>query len=116
MTIEEYKAKVITDYTSKAWALLERIVKNLGERGIEPYMINYMSMTEKSKFFTTGDRVISVNTVYRSNGTERDVTAKIGVYEITGRHSLKRIIEEKVPKDASDNVINRRIDKVLLNF
>ena len=111
MTIEKFlNSKIITDTTSKAWELLVRVEKALMEKGIEPYAINYMSMGKKKE---VGEKYISIRTVYRSNGTEEDVSVKIEVYEKINKYSSKRIESIKVPKDASDKVINNRIEKAI---
>lgn len=62
-----------------------------------------------------GARLAIIEEVYRSNATSEDVTAKIEVYEANGLNlsgninSLKGIAKIKVPKNASDKVIAKRV-------
>lgn len=110
MTIAEYKEGIISDFESPAWKLLERVVEKLGERGIEPDIINGCHIQlEKGK-------VLFIDTVYHRNGANDNVTVKMSVAEFEpseyGGH-FKGLIDVRVPKNASDRVINNRIDKII---
>ena len=105
MKIAQFKEKATTDFNSEGWKLLERVVKALDERGLEPDVIEGLSINLKE------GKVIFVETVYRHNGTNENVNVKLAVAEHEG-HRIKHLIEVKVPKDASDKVINNRIDKI----
>lgn len=63
-----------------------------------------------------GEKYIVLEQTYRSNGTEENVTATISVHVIDSVSSVtsrcfcaKRIAKVKVPKDASDKVISKRV-------
>lgn len=111
MTIAEYKEHVISDYESPAWELLERVVEKLGERGIEPDAINGWHVQDFGK-----GKVMDIETVYHHNGASDNVTVRMTVaeFEPTGRGGwFKGLIDVRVPKNASDRVINNRIDKII---
>lgn len=108
MTIEEVKEKIITDYESPAWKLVERIVSEMNKRGIEPDGIVLWDGGSKP----LGTRLIGVEPVYRSNGTSEDVSARIVIDEVVKFGEI-RIAKIKVQGGASDKVINNRIDKAL---
>lgn len=108
MTIEKVKEKVITDYESPAWKLVERIVNEMNKRGIEPDGIIRWDGGQKP----IGTRLIGVEPVYRRNGTSEDVSVKIVIYEEV-KLGMMQIAKIKVPGGASDKVINNRIDKAL---
>ena len=112
----KFKEKVFTDYESPAFALLERVVDEMGKRGADPYYIMgiHVSTAYESWFdICPQEKYLSVNTVSRHNGTAANVTVEIAANIKTGRSSARRICVVKVPKDASDKVINKRIDKIL---
>lgn len=111
MTIKEYKESIISDFESPAWKLLERVMEKLAERGIEPDVLNGYHKVDLKK-----GRVLFAETVYHHNGASDNVTVRMSVTEYNpgeyGR-SFKQIINAKVPKNASDRVINNRIDKIV---
>lgn len=111
MTIAEYKEGIISDYESSAWKLLERVVEKLGERGIEPDSINGCHIKDFEK-----GKVMDIETVYHRNGASDNVTVRMTVAEFEptkyGGH-FKGLIDVRVPKNASDRVINNRIDKII---
>lgn len=112
----EFKKKVATDFNSAAFALLERVVNAMGEKGVDPYSVMgvHVPAAHENWFdYEPSTKYIDVSMVSRHNGTAENVSVKISLYEKTGKHSAKRIFEVKVPKNASDNVINKRIDAVM---
>lgn len=74
---------------------------------------HYNSNTEWVK----GARIIFIDPTWRRNGTEEDVTVTVHVSEFTKvigySASTKEIIRIKVPKNASDKVIQNRVSKVI---
>lgn len=104
--MEWYPAK-----SGKSFELLVRVCKALEEKGIYIDSINNIGYVGDT--WSVGDRCVSVKEVYRSNGTEENVTVKIDVMECNGERSAKRIGFVKVPKDASDKVIQKRISQAL---
>lgn len=111
MTIKEYKGFAISDFESPAWKLLERVVEKLGERGIEPDSINGCHIKDFEK-----GKVMNIGTVYHRNGASDNVTVRMSVAEFEptqygGR--FKGLIDVRVPKNASDRVVNNRIDKIV---
>ncbi len=118
--VDEFKKKVVTDYDSPAFALMVRVIDEMGKRGFEPYYVmgihipTACDQVHENWFdIEAGKKYIGINTVYRHNGTGANVSVEIDVSEKVGKFSAKRICVVKVPKDASDKVIGRRIDKVL---
>lgn len=114
MTTEEYKKGIISDWDSAAWKLLERVVATLNERGIEPDVINCKS-DENMK----DGKILVVETVYHHNGADDNASVDLKVvgYEKTpwgGR--FQGIAKERVPKNASDRVINNRIEKIIAHM
>lgn len=109
MTIQKYKERVISDFESPAWALLEKVVAEFNKRGIEPDCINLYGGENEGNIW------IDVSTVYKHNGANENVSVKIGVYKRNNDYmrSSTRIAKVIVPKDASEKVINKRIDKAL---
>lgn len=107
-------AKYIESYshrTGKSFELLVRVCKSLEEKEICIDSINGISY--KGDPWVVGNKYISVHEVYRSNGTEENVTVKIDVLECDGERSGRRVGFVKVPKNASDKVIQKRISQVL---
>lgn len=115
--LTEYKARVKTDYSHPAWDLLERVLEELQKRGVDPYYINSVHVPQaydkEQSLGEVGQTYIGLETVYRNNGTEQNVSVKIHRNVVTGKTSARRTISVKVPKNASVKVINNRIDKVL---
>ena len=120
INMSELKKKVFTDYDSPAFILMERVINEMGKREIEPYYIMGIHIptaceNDNKTWFDIeiGKKYIGINTVSRHNGTAANVTVEIAVSEKTSKLSAKRLCIVKVPKDASDKVINKRIDKIL---
>jgi hypothetical protein len=117
MKLEYVKAYVVTDYNSPAWALLERVYGKLIEKGIEPDCICGTN-TKREGGVSVGDKLTSIDTVYRRNGADEDVSVSLQVSVVdsigyAGCFCSKRIAKLKVPKNASDKVIESRINKLL---
>ena len=112
MTTAKFKERFISDYESGSWKLVERIEAELAKRGIEPNGIEIYWDNRGSD--QIGTRYLVLYMVDRHNGTEVNVSADIVIYEqISKTGTSKRIAKFRVPKDASDRVINNRIDKAL---
>lgn len=108
MTIEQYKETVISDYESPAWRLLERIAKRMNERGIFIDWINGSGRVEDQH----DGKQVKISTVYRHNGTAKDISVKLMVDEWANRKYFK-YADIKISEGASDKIIERRIDKVI---
>lgn len=91
--------------------LLDRVLKCFKERNIEPYWIEHYH--ENSNWKTIPEFTLDVYQTYRINHHTLDnVTVTIEVAK-WNQYSGHRIAKIKVPKDASDKVINNRIDKAI---
>lgn len=109
-----------TDNNSKAFQLLDRVFNALLQEGIAPLTVNCNGNAEEMAILynNVGYKYISICTVYRNNGTSENVSCKIELSEVISKGgSARRFAEIKVPKDASDKVIKKRIEKAkeLLN-
>lgn len=98
-----------------AYDLIERTMKNFEERG---YVVKELS--KANDWFTIGDyykkkgeRHISVSVTYRHNGTAENVTVTMYIIETLNEYCGKYIAKIKIPKNASDRVLNNRIDRAL---
>ena len=106
---------------SKASELLDRVLYRMGERNIFPYYVNGYH-DENKRFTENGNKIINVSETFRMNGVGHgmeNVTVTINVYRaereaIYGNKpcALYPVLKVKVPKDASDRVIDNRIAKV----
>lgn len=88
--------------------LLDRVVKALTDKGYKPLSVQYHVTGEK-----VGNRSIDVHETQRINHRKLDnVTVTIDVNEWNGctGHRIARI---KVPKDASDRVLNNRVEQAI---
>ena len=102
---------------NKATELMQRTVQRLTELGY--------TLREATRYGTVyildqhshakGSRWLYLTTTYRNNGTDEDVTVTIEVYEVTNEifQASKRLDRIKVPKQASDKVLNNRIQKAI---
>lgn len=107
MTVAEYKNRVNSDYESSVWILLERIVNCMTEKGV---FIDFINNTGLVKDQHDGKQV-SVEIVYRHNGTSKDASARIKVYEFNKGYI--EYYKTKVQAGASEKVISKRVDKVI---
>lgn len=95
--------------------LFERTTENIKSRG---YQITWLS--EQNHWFAIGehkkkgDRHINVYITYRNNGTFENVTVILEVIETLNEYGCGKIIAKiKIPKNASDRVLNNRIDRAI---
>ena len=101
--------------------LMERVLNRMAERNLFPYYVNG-SHHGIERFTENDDKIIQVEETFRMNGVAsglENVTVTIKVYRaewstIYGNvpGALYPVLKVKVPKDASDKVIDRRIDQV----
>ena len=115
--MEIYKQRVITDYDSPAWALLERVIKALENESVDAYYVQHTHVPQaydkETDIDTIGSKYLHVCTLHRHNATEANVSVRIDVVEKTGVWDYTRLARIKVPKDASDNVIKKRVTAAL---
>lgn len=107
MTIAEYKNRVKSDYESPAWILLEKIANCMTEKGIFIDSINGTGLVKDQH----DGKQVSIEIVYRHNGTSKDVSARIKVYEFNKGYI--EYYKTKVQEGASEKVICKRVDKVV---
>ena len=71
------------------------------------YIINYAK--------ENGHRHIWMETTYRNNGTDEDVTVTMNITEIVNSEygTCKRLGKIKIPKNASERVLNNKINKAI---
>ena len=118
-TMSRVRERVITDWDSPACELLERVVDRMEERGVNPdYILGLRIANPGCDWFSIEEKTIytTVDVIDRHNGTRANVSVMIHACVKTGRFTAKRICGVKVPKDASDRVIDRRIDQVLASI
>ena len=97
----------------KASELKERVLNRLEERGLNVGLIDFRFV----EGFTGGNH-IAVREVWRRNGTDENVSVDIDYYVSLGKisdysESFKSVGSVRVPKNASDKVIDNRIDKFM---
>lgn len=92
--------------------LLDRVVEALRESGIEPYFIDGFHKGWIAGEYPDGIQLDVKQTFRMNNRDLENVTVTIDVVNWNGR-SGHRIARIKVPKNASDKVINNRVEKVL---
>lgn len=97
--------------------LMERTVQRLTELG---YTLREETKGGKGYVLDThnhakGSRSLYIKTTYRHNGTAEDVTVTIEVLEVINeRYKVLRCLDKiKVPKQASEKVLNNRIQKAI---
>lgn len=98
---------------SKANELMARVIDRMTARGLNPCFVNYMRKKDRPFTEINGKRV-NIAETRRRNGTEEDVTVTLEVdIQLESEFGTrKRIFKIKVPKDASERVIDKRLDKV----
>ena len=100
---------------SKAGELMERVLSKMEERKLYAYYKNGIHNKGEevpAGFSYTDEKHLSVMETYRSNGTEENVTVTIEGCIRLSDYSSRRVLKVKVPKNASDRVIDRRLDEV----
>ena len=95
--------------------LLKRAMESFAARGYTATGLSksndWFAIGEPKK---KGDRHISAFTTYRNNGTAENVTVTLEIIEALNDHGCGRIITIiKIPKNASDRVLNNRIDRAI---
>ena len=98
--------------------LKDRVIKALRDRGFEVNEGKFTAYTVHEK--KAGEKWIWIHETYRGNGTDENVTVTMEVqtyheaydFEI-GFGMISTLAKFKVPKNASDKVINNRIDKCI---
>lgn len=99
-----------------ATALITRAAKRFEELGYTVecksqsgtcYIINYVK--------ESGHKHIWMETTYRNNGTDEDVTVTMDITGVINSEygTCKRLGKIKIPKNASENVLNNRIQKAI---
>lgn len=96
---------------SKASELMERVLSRMTERNLEAWYINGIH-SKSAQNEELPDKHLNVSETYRSNGTEENVTVTIEGAVRISEYSSRRTLKVRVPKDASDRVIDRRLDEV----
>ena len=98
---------------SKASELLTRVISIANSRNIFPYYIG--GIYKKGDPYTeiNGNR-INVEEIHKHNGTAENATVRIIITAPYGKFGTRIIVEKiKVTSGASDNVINKRLDKAV---
>lgn len=98
-----------------AYNLIERTMKNFKDRG---YTVKCLSKSNDwfiiGNHKNRGDRHISVSVTYRHNGAAENVTVTMEIIETLNDFGCgKRIAKIKIPKNASERVLNNRIDSAI---
>lgn len=98
--------------------LKDRVIKALEDKGFEVNVNKFSADTTHEK--KAGAKWIWIHETGRSNGTEENVTVTMEVQTYheaynfeTGFGMIRTIAKVKVPKNASDKVINNRIEKCM---
>ena len=101
---------------SKASELMEKVLSRMEERKLYPYYKNGIhNKKEEIPEWHNPERLLCVGETYRRNGTEENVTVTIeGNVPIPGSEwgLMMRDFKIRVPKNASDKVIDKRLDEV----
>ena len=100
---------------SKASELMERVLEKMEERKLYAYYKNRVhSKTEVIPEYHNPEKRIDVEETWnRNNGTPENVTVTIEMSELLpGWSCFRRTLKVRVPKNASDKVIDRRLDEV----
>lgn len=89
--------------------LLKRVVESAEARSLSFVFISRICNTKEFDQIEIGGKYLACDTVCRHNGTSENVSVDIEVHQKTTDHDSRRLFKVRVPKDASDNVINKRI-------
>ena len=96
---------------SKASELMERVLSRMEERNVqdsnEPEGFDHPVFDAMN----IGDKYIRVYETGRHNGTEENVTVTIQCLIKISEYSSRLIQKIRVPKNASDKVIDKRLDE-----
>ena len=99
---------------SKASELLKRVIETANGRDLFPYYVD--GVYHKGDAYTEiNGRRFNVSEIHKHNGAEENVSVRIEITELYDAKDGRRIATEsvKVPGGASDNVINKRLDKIV---
>lgn len=99
---------------SKASELLKRVIEIANGRDLFPYYIN--GTYHKGDAYTEiNERRFNVSEIHKHNAAAENVSVRIEITELYNAEFGVRIAREsvKVPGGASDNVINKRLDKIV---
>ena len=96
---------------SKASELMERVLHRMEDRNIVAYYQNgiHINWVKGEK---PPEKHLNVSETYKHNATEENVTVTIEGSVRISEYSSRRTLKVRVPKDASDRVIDRRLDEV----
>ena len=100
---------------NNATGLVIRAKDRLEQLGYKMKEIAFRGKTYETEFeWVKGTKYITVYETPRHNGTETDVTATIEVDIVLNPTGVsKRIARFRIPKNASDKVIDNRIQKAI---
>lgn len=109
MKFEDFESINANSKASKAMELLKRVVESAEARSLSFVFISRICNTKEFDQIEIGGKYLACDTVCRHNGTSENVSVDIEVHQKTTDHDSRRLFKVRVPKDASDNVINKRI-------
>ena len=95
--------------SGKAMELLKRVIESAEARSLSFVFISGLGNTKEFDQIEIGGKYLVCDMVHRHNGTSENVSVDIQVYQKTTHYGSHRLFKVRVPKDASDNVINKRI-------
>lgn len=98
---------------SKASELLKRVIEIANGRDLFPYFINGIHKND-AEYTEINGRRFNVGEIHKHNAAAENVSVAIEITELLESKFGTRIMREriKVPGGASDNVINKRLDKI----
>ena len=99
---------------SKASILMDRVLSEMESRKLYAYYRTRVhNKLEEIPDYHNPQKVISVmETWNRNNGTEENDTVTIEVDVPISKYANRRVLRIRVPKNASDRVISKRIDEL----
>lgn len=101
---------------SKASELMERVLSKMEERRMYAYYKNHVHSKEEviPEYHNPSKVLGCMETWNRNNGTEENVTVTIEGIKTNDPSWLGgiRVLKVRVPKNASDKVIDKRLDEV----
>lgn len=101
---------------TKANELVKRIVAEFEARGFTVNLKSNGDYRVKNDF---NRKVIEIRETYRHNGTSENATARIEVINLSAMFDTSletSLYKTKIPYEASNKLINNRIDKALEKF
>lgn len=88
---------------SKASELKARVLARMEQRGLTAYRYNEVVLDR--------ERYLAVHETYKHNDADENVTVTIYGCVPFGGYAFKIITKIRVPKNASDKVIDKRLDE-----